>query len=107
MLSRRKREFLARRVFAIISVLLILTGVGSLARGDLTSPNYWGGRVFAPLPSSSGSWGWWPSALAPGAGLGSRPNPLPNGQPECPRKQWDLAGGSPRGEPLEPTCNSV
>jgi hypothetical protein len=49
MLSEKKRESIGKVFLILISIILILFGIGKLLKGDLNYSNYWGGVVFAPI----------------------------------------------------------
>lgn len=49
MLTSKKRDRLARVSAVCASLLIILTGIAALLRGNLVYSNYWGVVVFAPF----------------------------------------------------------
>jgi hypothetical protein len=46
--------WIARAVFLVFCVVLMLGGVATLQRGEIHYSNYWGGAVFAPLAIAVG-----------------------------------------------------
>ena len=52
--SRLRSERLARAVFMLVSLGVVLLGVQGLLKGDLFYPNYWGGSVFGPVAITIG-----------------------------------------------------
>lgn len=44
-----RSDRLARAIFALVALSLVLAGARPLLKGDLFFSNYWGGPVFGPL----------------------------------------------------------